>query len=989
MTDFFIRKKSQVTFHELMPNRIHEILLVASPYDAFILEEDGHLTEQILTEYIGMNFNYAPRVTHVSTAQESFEIMSNKEFDLVIVMVRIADLDPVSFGTAIKKRYPKKPVILLAFDESEIKQIPMRITRDSINRIFIWSGDASVFTAVIKYVEDKINASKDIIGSNIRAILIIEDSPRIYSKILPFIYKEIIFQVKHLMKKNLSLSQKILYLRSRPKVLLTTNYEGAKRLMNKYQKNIIGVISDVKFPRKNKLDDTSGLKFAKWVLKNDPSMPLVLQSNNLKNREKAYELKIGFLNKNSNTFFRDLRLYIAENFGFGDFIFTLPNNVKIKRARNIRQLINAIKTVPIESIIYHAKNHHFSNWIAARTEFELASKLRSIQAHKFKKNEDLRSFILNELERKNYEKKGTIINSIPEDQDNNNLNFYRLCEGSLGGKARGLAFINSLLNQSKLKENYKRIKINVPKCAVIGTNEFDKFMKHNNLWERSLETDDEVKLKEYFINAKLSDKIQKQLKKYIILNKCPIAVRSSSLLEDSQYKSLAGSFDTFMLPNDSHSDTVRLTELTNAIKLVFSSIFKSAGKTLIKNSGHNIEDEKMAVIIQHIAGQNHKTNRFYPTFSGVIKGLNYYPFSYMKRDEGIMYLALGFGRTIVNGEKCLSVSPKYPNIIPQFHSTASIKESTQNKFYALSLKNASDIKNDLDLFSLKEAEDDLSLKWLASVISHEDNQLRDSLLSKGTRVVSFAPILKWKTIPLSKLVQELLKIGKSSLGCDVEIEFSVNLNTNKRPQFNILQIKPMSNMGTNLKKQNINPNMIFSKSNHSLGHGTYKDIKNLILVRSKTFSPSKSKEIAEEISKVNKYFLNNENYIICGPGRWGSADHWLGIPVTWKEISQAKVFIEVGRDDLPVEPSFGSHFFQNLTSMNKGYLTINQKSKSDFLDFTWIKEDELFRKHIYIDHYRFKYPLVTKIDGSSGLGVIQMPLDRNNSKMNESESTGI
>ena len=989
MTDFFIRKKSQITFHELMPNRIHEILLVASQYDAFILEEDGHLTEQILTEYIGMNFNYAPRVTHVSTAQESFEIMSKKKFDLIIVMVRIADLDPISFGTAIKKKYPKKPVILLAFDESEIKQIPIKITRESINRTFIWSGDASVFTAIIKYVEDKINASKDIIDSDIRAILIIEDSPRMYSKILPFIYKEIVFQVKHLMKKNLSLSQKILYLRGRPKVLLTTNYEGAKRLMKKYQQNIIGVISDVKFPRKNLLDEAAGFKFAQWVLKKDPSMPLVLQSNNLINEKRANELRISFLDKNSNTFFKDLRLHIGKNFGFGDFIFSIPNNRKIKTAKSIEELISAIKTVPIESILYHAKSHHFSNWLAARTEFNLASKLRSIQANKFKNRESLRTYILNELEKDSNKIKKTISNSIPKDYDDNNLNFYRLCGGSLGGKARGLAFINSLLNESKIKEEFKELKVSIPQCAVIGTNEFDKFMSYNNLWEIALATDNEQELKEYFLKAKLSNKLQRRLKKYLSLNKCPISVRSSSLLEDSQYKSLAGSFDTFMLPNNSNSDVKRLKELKNAIRLVFASMFKSSGKVLIKNTGHNIEEEKMAVIIQHISGKKYKSNRFYPTFSGVIKGINYYPFSYMNRNEGIMYLALGFGRTIVNGEKCLAVSPKYPNIIPQFHSTASIKESTQNQFYALKLDDKHNISNDLDIFSLDDAERDLSLKWIGSVISHEDNQLRDSLLSKGTRVVSFAPILKWNTFPLSKLVARLLRLGKTSLGCDVEIEFSVNLSKTKKPELNILQIKPMSNIGTNLKKQKVNRNMIFSKSNHSLGHGTYKGIKDLIVVRSQTFTPAKSEDIALEIASINKQFLNERHYIICGPGRWGSSDHWLGIPVTWNQISQASVFIEVGRDDLPVEPSFGSHFFQNLTSMNKGYLTINQKSKSDFLDLKWIKKNEYFKKYDYIDHFKFKYPLVTKIDGNSGLGVIKKPIDRNNEGMNESESSGI
>ena len=989
MTDFFIRKKSSMTFHDLMPNRIHEILLVASPYDAFILEEDGHLTEQILTEYIGMNFNYAPRVTHVSTAKESFEIMSKKKFDMVIVMLRIADLDPISFGTAIKIKYPKKPVILLAFDESELKHIPMQITRKSINRIFIWSGDASVLTAIIKYVEDKINASIDIIKSDVRAILIIEDSPRMYSKILPFIYKEIVFQVKHLMNKDLSLSQKILYLRGRPKVLLTTNYEAAKLLMKKYGQNIVGIISDVRFPRKNKLDKNSGIKFAKWVLKNDPSMPIVLQSNEMKNKKIANKLNIGFLNKNSDTFFKDLRLYIAKNFGFGNFTFTLPNNKKIISAKNIKQFILGIKTAPIESIIFHAKSHHFSNWLAARTEFELASKLRSIQAHQFKNNNDLRKYILKELELNRNENKKEAINSVPKKLDDSSYSFYRLCNGSLGGKARGLAFTHSILNQSKLNEKFKNVIINIPDCAVIGTNEFVKFMRFNKLWEKALNTDNEEKLKKYFLKSQLSDKINKQLIKYIKSNKNPIAVRSSSLLEDSQYKSLAGSFDTFMLPNNSKSNIKRFNELVMAVKLVFASTFKSSGKTLIKNTGHNIEEEKMAVIIQEISGQLYKSNRFYPTFSGVIKGINYYPFSYMKRNEGIIYLALGFGRTIVEGEKCLAVSPKYPGIMPQFHSTTSIKESTQNQFYAMSLNHKNNITNDLKPFSLKKAEEDQSLKWVGSVLSEDDNKLRDSLLSKGTRVITFASILKFDAIPLTKITNELLKLGKSSLGCDVEIEFAVNMYKNKKPEFSILQIKPISNIGVNLKEKDIDSSKIFSKSSHSLGNGSYNEIKDLIIVRNSTFNPAKSIEIAKEISEMNETFDLKKHYILCGPGRWGSADPWLGIPVTWNQISQAQIFIEAGRNDLPIEPSFGSHFFQNITSMNKGYLTINQKNKSDVLDLSWINKEKLIKEYQYIDHYKFNNPLMTKINGTTGLGIIQIPLDQENLIMNESESSGI
>ena len=587
-------------------------------------------------------------------------------------------------------------------------------------------------------------------------------------------------------------------------------------------------------------------------------------------------------------------------------------------------------------------------------------------------------------------KKSKIINDIPKSLNDVNLNFYKLRGGSLGGKARGLAFLNSLLEQEKLRSKFKNIDINVPKCAIIGTNEFLKFMKHNNLWDKVANCDDEKIIKSLFIQASLSEKVKRRLNGYLNLNKVPIAVRSSSLLEDSQYKSLSGSFDTYMLTNNNSSHKIRFKELENAIKLVFSSIFKSAGKTLIKNTGHNIEEERMAVIIQHIAGRPFKnSNRFYPSFSGVIKGINYYPFSYMKRNEGIIYLALGFGRTIVEGEKCLAVSPKYPNILPQFYSPKSIEENTQNNFYALNLNLTNNLEKDLKNYSLEESEKDGSLRYIGSVLTKNDKQLRHSLAFEGTRAITFAHILKWKTFPLTAIATELLKLGKKSLGCEVEIEFSVNLYKDRKPNFNILQIKPMSNIMVDLENKSLEKDSIFSKSNHSLGNGFFNDLRDLIIVRDETFLITKSHEIAKEIASLNKGFSKSEHYIISGPGRWGSTDHWMGIPVTWDQISRAKVFIEVGRDDLPIEPSFGSHFFQNITSLNKGYFTIDQKSKSDFMNYEWLSENDIVKKYDYIDHYKFSEPLIVRIDGTSGLGIIQKPSNRYNQLMDESKSSGI
>ena len=992
MADFFLGNRHKIDFQDLMPNRVHEILLVASPYDAFILEEDGHLTEQILTEYIGMNLNYAPRATRVSNGHEALGIIKKKKFDLVIVMLRIEDQDPITLGSAIKNLYPKKPVVLLVFDETELKQLPNLISPKSIDRVFIWSGDASVFPAIIKYVEDRKNAKQDIIRGDVRSILLVEDSPRMYSILLPLIYREIMYQTKNLINRSLSQSSRLLHLRARPKVLLTPNYETAQNFYKKYKNNMIGVISDVRFPRKGIKSSNAGHDLANWIRKDDPSIPILLQSTDENNRKIVDNISADFLHKNSPTLLNDLRQYMIENFGFGDFIFRLNKNKEFKTATNIKELIALIRTVPEESLYYHAKKHHFSNWLAARTEFEFASKLRPNFVEDFKSGEKLRKHLLDQITSGidtplNYIDDYSTARNRSEESD-----FYRLCGGSLGGKARGLGFAKSLIMSSNLKKKFNNIKIRVPKSVVIATDEFDRFMKDNTLWEKAITIKDDKKLEKIFIKSKLSIDLMLRLESFINENKYPLAVRSSSLLEDSQYQPLAGTYETFMLPNNSRSNKKRLNELVRAIKRVYASTFKGEAKSLLENTAHRIEEEKMAVIIQEIVGQKYNdNNRFYPTFSGVLKSINYYPVSYMKRDEGVAYLSLGFGRTIVDGEKCLRISPKYPSILPQFFSIKSIKENSQNHFYGLPLKKKDNSDQDLKLYPLKTAEIDGSLKWVGSTISQEDNTLRDSLNNKGKRIVSFAPILKWNAIELSDISNQMLKIGKRALGCPVEIEFAVNLSDEGVNEFCLLQMKPIvltglqkSQTETKIKKENV-----FCKSNVTLGDGKINNIKDLIIVRSSTFDISKTKEIANEVGIMNNQFSLYDNYILCGSGRWGSADHWLGIPVNWKQISQAKTIIELGRGDLPIDPSFGSHFFQNITSLHVAYFTIDQKRKEDYLDKIWLSEEKIYKKGVYVDWYKFEENFTINLDGMSGLGIIQKPVKPEIELMDEEESSGI
>jgi len=992
MADFFVGHNTKIDFQDLMGHRVHEILLVASPYDAFILEEDGHLTEQILTEYIGMNFNYAPRVTRVSTGRQAMRVIKKKKFDLIILMLRIEDQDPISLGKKIKESYPNKPVILLSFDETELKQLPNEISPKSINRVFIWSGDASVFPAIIKYIEDRRNAKQDIINGNVRSILLIEDSPRMYSVLLPLIYKEIMYQTKNLVNRSLSQSRRLLHLRGRPKILLTPNYETAQKFFKKYKDNMIGIISDIRFLRKGVKYSEAGLDFAKWARKIDPSIPILLQSTQSENEKMADEVDSNFLHKESPTLLNDLREFMVNNFGFGDFIFRLPDQQEVERATTIEEFVQGIENIPVESLLYHASSHHFSNWLAARTEFGLASKLRKVFAHDFRDGESLRSYLLKRLYSNKEESKERVLDYASSRFNRNRSEFFRLCGGSLGGKARGLGFARSMINNSGIKSKFKDVNIRVPICAVIGTNEFDQFMKDNQLWEIALLGTDDKKLEKAFMGSRLSIDLTLKLEVFIKDNKYPLAVRSSSLLEDSQYQPLSGTYETYMLANNSRSAKKRLSELTRAIKKVFSSTFKGEARSLLDNTAHRIQEEKMAILIQEVVGQSYQGKRFYPTFSGVLQSINYYPVSYMKREEGVAYLALGFGRTIVDGEKCLRISPEYPTILPQFYSIKSTKQSSQNEFYALPLMAKDQSKDDLLSYDLKQAEDDGSLKWSGSVISHDDGTIRDSLSTSGSRIISFAPILKWNSIPFSELAKEMLSLGKKALGCPVEIEFAVNMHEEKKPEFCLLQIKPMvvTGLHRSSKDEKVESKTRFCKSSVTLGDGMIDDIKDLIIVKEETFDPSKTKDIAREVSLLNKKFKNKKQYVICGPGRWGSADPWLGIPVQWREISQAKAIIEVGLKDLPIDPSFGSHFFQNITSLHVAYFTVNPKSKNDQLDLKWLCDDHLKKSNKYTDWYHFDKPMTITLNGTTGKGEIYQPMENKELIiMDEEESSGI
>ena len=982
-------------FQDLMLHRIHEILLVASPYDAFILEEDGQLTEQILHEYIGLNLSYAPRVWQASTAAKAMEMLSKRKYDLVIVGLRISDMDPLTLGKMIKEADPQKPVILLVFDESELQQLPQTIPKEIIDKVFVWSGDAGVFPAIIKFLEDRKNINRDIKRGQIRLIMLVEDNPRYYSMLLPLIYKEILFHTRQMLSKSLNDTHRLLYMRGRAKVLLASNYEEAERYFKRYGSNILGIISDIRFPKENKLNPRAGLDFTEWVRKIDKAIPIILQSTDSGMKLEAKKNMVEFFDKHSPTLLKDISNSITKNFGFGDFIFRKKNGLEISQSKSLRQLKEQLKEIPNESLLFHASKNHFSNWLAARGEFKIASILRDLSIDNFESVDQLREMlieIINKIRERRH--RDMVVEFTPEKFDPT-ANFTKISGGSLGGKARGLAFARNLLEKSNIKNNFPEIEIRVPKLIVIGTEEFDLFMKNNELWEEALNAKSNDKILKLFLKSRLTKNLVRSLKIFLSKVHYPIAVRSSSLLEDSQYQPLAGLYETYMLSNSSTIEKERLSQLCESVKRVYASQFFQEPKSIMDISTHRHDEEKMAVIIQELIGQ-HYGDRFYPTLSGVAQSYNYYPISYMEREEGVAFIALGFGKIIVEGEKVLRFSPKYPAILPQFFSVKSTINNSQRTFFALDMKDEKNINlngetENLKRYNLDIAEEDGSIKFAASVVCSDDGLIRDSLNYNGVRVLTYSSILKYNKIPLTDILTEFIELGKLALGCPIEIEYAINIyNDGRKPEFCLLQIKPMVIKQIE-RRQEIkldNYKDIFCSSSISLGDGIIENIFNIIYIKLDSFSLANTTNIAKELEELNKN-LNGKPYILIGPGRWGTADPWLGVPVHWNQISNAKVIVEVCLEGMDIDPSFGSHFFQNVTSLRIGYFTVSGKKKDDFIDWDWIEKQEVVKETKYLKLIKYEKSLTVFMDGTTGAGRIFKPIKPKIEKMDEEESSGI
>ncbi len=961
-------------YHDLMRSKIREILLVSSLYDAFTLEEDGGLSEQIFGEYRDLELTSPPRITRVSSANDAFKELSARQYDLIITMTHIIDLDPIEFGKKVKELQPETPVVLLITDIVDLQRYHVQEKHEGIDKVFIWTGDSSLFLAIIKYFEDLINVEQDTKKGIIQVILVIENSSRYYSIFLPLIYKEVMQQTRDLIAQGLNEHEKLLRRRARPKILLAETFEEAIELYEKYSDHIFGIFTDVTFSKDGKSDQNAGFKFVELI---DKEIPVIMQSSHSEHRKKAETLNIPFLDKNSKKLLYDLRKFMKKDLGFGKFVFRMPDGREFGRAADMTEFIQLINTVPDDSLRYHAENNHFSRWLIARGEFELALKLKIKRIADFKGFKEVRVFLIDMFRETSRKKQVGVITDFQQQKFEFEDTITRFGNGSLGGKGRGIAFLNVLLQKSHIARHFPEYKIRIPETLIIGTRAFEKFIIDNAL-DEVIDTnipDNEIAL--LFMESKLSDELIEALKKYLAHVKMPIAVRSSSLLEDSHNQPFAGIYDTYLLPNNHKSAKTRLKQLTEAVKLVYASAFFQSAKAYIQATLHKAEEEKMGVVIQKLVG-NQFGNRFYPIFAGVAQSRNFYPLPPIKRGEPISSVALGLGKIVVDGEQVLTFSPLHPNAIPGFATSGDILEKSQRKFYALDLsKQNFDLSKgeDATLISLdiSKAEKDNTLDDLASVYDPVDDRFRDGSDFEGNKVITFGPILKYETYPLAKIIKELLEISERGMGCAVEMEFAASVGKDKKFDFYLLQIRPLISIREHKHidiNKNLNKKKILAFSSKALGNGIVENIKDVVFVTKNTFDRLHTVDIANEIGEINAK-LNNEPYILIGPGRWGSNDRWLGIPVTWDQISGARTIVETPIEDIRVDPSHGSHFFHNVTSLGIPYLTLTYGSETDFIDWSWLEKLPVSVEKRFVRHLHFKSPLIIKVDGRCGFGLIQ------------------
>ena len=972
-------------FANLMNKRIYNVLLIATKYDAFMLEDDGRVDEQIFNEYTSLSLRYPPRFTQVTTEEEALAELKDRNFELIICMPNMDHRDIFSAAKEIKVHYPNIPIVVLTPFSKEVSKRVANEDLSAIDYVFSWLGNTDLLLAIIKLIEDKMNAPEDVASVGVQIILLVEDSIRFYSSALPHLYKFVLEQSQEFSKEALNDHQRTLRMRGRPKIKLARNYEEAIRIFEQYKNNILGIISDMSFMREGAKDPFAGYKFGQYVRKTGLIIPFILESSEASNVVYAKELSASFIDKNSKSYPQDLRKKIMQRFGFGDFVILNPHTKEeIKRIKDLKDLQVKIFQIPDDSLVYHLSRNHFSRFFYSRAMFPPAEVLKHVDVSDYKNMDEARRLIFDLIVQYRRMKNAGVVAIYQKERFDEYSNFARIGDGSLGGKGRGLAFIGAMIKRYP-KLDHENFQVNIPKTVVICTDIFDEFMETNELYPIALSDVDDATILKYFLHASLPKRLIEDLMAFFDVVKSPIAVRSSSLLEDSHYQPFAGIYSTYMVPKIEDKYEM-LRTVSNAIKAVYASVFYRDSKAYMTATSNIIDQEKMAVVLQEVIGTRYN-NHFYPTISGVARSLNFYPIGNEKAEDGIANIALGLGKYIVDGGVTLRFSPRHPHNILQMSTMDFALRETQTRFYALDLDNMAEDFDTDDAFNLvklnlKNAEADGSLRYIVSTYDPYDQIIRDGFYPGGRKIISFVNILQHDVFPLAQTLDQILHIGQDEMCRPIEIEFAVNMDINdpKKATFYLLQIRPIVD-NKEVMEEDLslvkNEDTILS-STSVLGHGIVNDVKDIIYVKSEAFNSANNQLIAYEIEKLNRAFTERpESYILVGPGRWGSSDHWLGIPVKWPHISNARVIVECGLENYRIDPSQGTHFFQNLTSFGVGYFTINPFKGDGWFDEEYLNNIPAVEETQYLRHVRLEKPMIIKMDGKRSLGVVMKP-DQNN-----------
>ena len=968
-------------FANLMNKRIYNVLLIATKYDSFMLEDDGRVDEQIFNEYTSLSLRYPPRFTQVTTEEEALNELKNRNFELIICMPNMDNRDIFAAASEIKVHYPNIPIVVLTPFSKEVSKRIANEDLSAIDYVFSWLGNSELLLAIIKLIEDKMNAPDDTASVGVQIILLVEDSIRFYSSALPHLYKFVLEQSQMFAKEALNDHQRTLRMRGRPKIKLARNYEEAVRIFDQYRDNMLGIISDMSFMHNGVKDPYAGYKFGQYVRKTGLIIPFVLESSEASNHVYAKELNASFIDKNSKSYPQDLKKKIMQRFGFGDFVILNPHTKEeIMRIKDLKDLQKKVFQIPDDSLVYHLSRNHFSRFFYSRAMFPPAEVLKHVDVSDYKDMDEARKLIFDLIVQYRRMKNTGVVAVYQKDRFDEYSNFARIGDGSLGGKGRGLAFIGAMVKRYPKLES-DNFAVNIPKTVVICTDIFDEFMETNELYPVALGDADDETILRYFLRASLPSRLIEDLMAFFDVVKSPIAVRSSSLLEDSHYQPFAGIYSTYMVPKiEEKYDMLRT--VSDAIKAVYASVFYKDSKAYMTATSNLIDQEKMAIVLQEVVGSRYN-DHFYPTMSGVARSLNFYPIGNEKAEDGIANIALGLGKYIVDGGQTLRFSPRHPHSILQMSTMDFALRETQTRFYALDLKNMAEAFSVDDAFNLvklglKDADAEGSLKYIVSTYDPYDQIIRDGYYPGGRKILSFVNILQHDVFPLADTLDQILRIGQQEMGRPVEIEFAVNMDPSDhtRATFYLLQIRPIVDnkeiMDEDLSLVKNEETILSSTS--VLGHGIVGDVQDIIYVKTGAFNSSNNQLIAYELEKMNRSFTDQEKgYVLVGPGRWGSSDSWLGIPVKWPHISNARVIVECGLENYRVDPSQGTHFFQNLTSFGVGYFTVNPFKGDGWFDEAFLNAQPAVEETEYLRHVRFDAPITIKMDGKKSLGVVLKP----------------